>query len=84
MLTLRGAILEDRRPFVAFQDGTLPTSFTDGAFASVTCYEALEDIPDFEGDQHYVLLSQNEPPWRCTCDSAPTHSGFSNDAKSAS
>jgi len=42
------ALVEDARPHVALYTGAFPSPFADGAFASVTCCEVLEHIPEYE------------------------------------
>jgi len=46
---MRSATLPGAAGHVTFYDGTLPSPFASGAFASVTCCEVLEHIPDYRG-----------------------------------
>jgi SAM-dependent methyltransferase len=47
--TMRSSTLAGATGHVTFYDGAMPAPFASGAFASVTCCEVLEHIPDYEG-----------------------------------
>jgi SAM-dependent methyltransferase len=63
--TMRGATLAGAAGHVTFYDGAMPAPFADGAFASVTCCEVLEHIPEYQAAiseiarlaRHRVLLT---------------------------
>lgn len=44
---MRGAMLPAAAPHVTFYDGQMPSPFAAGAFATVTCCEVLEHIPEY-------------------------------------
>jgi 2-polyprenyl-3-methyl-5-hydroxy-6-metoxy-1,4-benzoquinol methylase len=44
----REYLMDGLLSFVTYYDGRLPAPYEDGAFASVTCCEVLEHIPDYE------------------------------------
>lgn len=46
-LQMREALLDEARPHVTLYDGAFPAPFREAAFASVTCCEVLEHIPDY-------------------------------------